>query len=597
MGRRMSENTFDAVVIGSGLGGLTAAALLAKAGRKVCVIERNHSVGGAASAFKKGALTIEPALHQTADPRDPTEVKHAILTELGILDEIEWVPVRPFYAVKGGPVGKVFDMPVGFDAAHQALSQRFPQSREGSARFFGALEQVQDAVTRLNEAGEQRSLGKLVRAGMALRPLARDWRASTADMLERFFGSDEAAKCAVGATIGYYADDANNLAWPFFAVAQAGFFKSGGVFIKGGSRVLSMKLAKVVNQAGGSVLLGRDASAVEFDASGHPAAVRHVDAKTNGDEQRVEARQVFANCAPHVLAGMLPDAERAKIEETYGARPLSISLFSAHFGAERPARPNSASSGSTSAFCPSRRRARAKSPRAPASFQPTPAKRCRPTESRITARSTADSPSTGRRWSRSSGVDRLSNWSALPPQEEKDRRERWLDAFQAALDRDYPGFGAAVTERMFLNARSMAHFHEHARAARSTASRRCRSSARSGQGCRARRRRRCPASISPRRSASRAASAARCEPARTPRAWRCGSRRADGGSDGFAVVGDGRPPIHTPATSSASVKWTRLASRPGARRPMRPSRPRRRAGVDVAMARAEASGRPSVVAT
>ena len=56
------------------------------------------------------------------------------------------------------------------------------------------------------------------------------------------------------------------------------------------------------------------------------------------------------------------------------------------------------------------------------------------------------------------GIDRLSNWSALPPQEEKDRRERWLDAFQAALDRDYPGFSAAVVERMFLNARSMANF-------------------------------------------------------------------------------------------------------------------------------------------
>ena len=57
---------FDAVVIGSGLGGLTAAAVLAKAGRKVCVIERNHSIGGAASAFKVGALRIEPSLHQTA---------------------------------------------------------------------------------------------------------------------------------------------------------------------------------------------------------------------------------------------------------------------------------------------------------------------------------------------------------------------------------------------------------------------------------------------------------------------------------------------------------------------------------------------------
>ena len=79
MGWKMRENTFDAVVIGSGLGGLTAAALLAKAGRKICVLERNHSVGGAASAFKRGALTIEPALHQTANPRWPGDSKYWIL--------------------------------------------------------------------------------------------------------------------------------------------------------------------------------------------------------------------------------------------------------------------------------------------------------------------------------------------------------------------------------------------------------------------------------------------------------------------------------------------------------------------------------------
>src|SRR5271166_719753 len=156
----MSETAFDAVVIGSGLGGLTAAALLAKAGRKVCVIERNHSVGGAASVFKKGALTIEPSLHQTADPHDPSEPKHAILTELGILDEIEWVPVNPFISVRGGPVGDMFDLPVSFDAAHQALSARFPRSREGFARLIGAMERIHAGVSRLMRAGEQRSLSE-----------------------------------------------------------------------------------------------------------------------------------------------------------------------------------------------------------------------------------------------------------------------------------------------------------------------------------------------------------------------------------------------------------------------------------------------------
>ena len=126
MGRRMSENTFDAVVIGSGLGGLTAAALLAKAGRKVCVIERNHSVGGAASAFRKGALTIEPALHQTADPRDPTETKHAILDPTRHSRRDRMGPGAAILFGEGRTGRQVFDMPVGFDAAPSCAERAAP---------------------------------------------------------------------------------------------------------------------------------------------------------------------------------------------------------------------------------------------------------------------------------------------------------------------------------------------------------------------------------------------------------------------------------------------------------------------------------------
>ena len=134
---------FDAVVIGSGLGGLTAGAILAKAGRKVCVLERNHSIGGAASAFKTGNLRIEPSLHQTADPRDPFESKHAVL---GLLDDIEWTPVSPFYSVRGKLVGDLFDLPVGFDAACEALGARFPNSRAGITDLLQAIEIMQAGV-------------------------------------------------------------------------------------------------------------------------------------------------------------------------------------------------------------------------------------------------------------------------------------------------------------------------------------------------------------------------------------------------------------------------------------------------------------------
>ncbi len=453
----MSENAFDAVVIGSGLGGLTAAALLAKAGRNVCVIERNHSVGGAASAFRNGALTIEPALHQTADPHYPGDPKHWILKTLGLLEEIESIPVSPFYSVKGGPIGDIFDLPVGFDAARHALSKRFPKSAEGFAKLLGAMEHVVDAAAELMEAREDHSLGRLIHGLFEARGLVGDWRASTADVFERNLGADEAAKYAIGANLGYYADNPRRLAWPYFAIAQGGFLKAGGRFIKGGSRVLSVKLAKVVTAAGGKVLLGREAEGIGLDGSGHPAFVTHVDPKTKEDEQRVEARQVFANCAPHVLAPMLPDAERAKIEGIYLGRPLSLSLFSAHFGlAVPPVRlgldryteivlPDGATSFDQAA----------ESGRLLAS---DPGNRL-PGYGFVNYGAIDSGLNDGGPALVSvAGIDRLDNWSGLSPQQEKDRRERWLDAFQNALDRDFPGFGAAVVERMFLNARSMANF-------------------------------------------------------------------------------------------------------------------------------------------
>ncbi|HTR14190.1 MAG TPA: NAD(P)/FAD-dependent oxidoreductase [Roseiarcus sp.] len=454
----MSESTFDAVVIGSGLGGLTAGALLAKAGRKVCVIERNHSVGGAASVFKKGALTIEPSLHQTADPHDPGEVKHAVLAELGILDEIEWIPVDPFISVKGGPVGETFDLPVGFDAAHHALSRRFPASRHGCARVLGAMEQIVSGVRGLAAAGERRSLIGLLRAGVELRGLVRDWRASAADILDRHLGADEAAKIAIAATVGYYADDPRRLAWPFFAVAQGGFLKSGGRYIKGGSRVLSMKLARVVTKAGGAVLLGREAMGVDIDGSGRPAAVRHVDARTKADEQRVAAAGVFANCAPHALTPMLPPAEAKAMDAAYAGRALSTSLFTAHFGlAVPPARLGLDRYGIL--FLPDWIASLNQMSEGARLLAADPAERLPwygiANYGAIDSGLAADGELT---LVTAVGLDRLDNWAALPPQEEKDRRERWLDAIQADLDRRYPGFSAAVSERMFLNARSMHNF-------------------------------------------------------------------------------------------------------------------------------------------
>ena len=454
-GAAMSSDTFDTVVIGSGLGGLTAAALLSKAGQKVCVLERNHGLGGAASAFKVGALTIEASLHQTADPRDPRDPKHHILKELGILDDLEWVPISPFFSVRGGPVGEPFDLPHGFARARQALAERFSDQSRAIDRVLGQIERIHAGVATLGEARAEHSLGKLVRGALSLRPVLAGWRTSLAEVLAREFGDNEALKCALAANLGYYADDPAKLWWPFFAVAQGGYLASGGAYIKGGSRQLSMKLAKVVTKSGGLVRLGREAVAMTVgDGATRPTQVRHVDRKSRGNEEQITARTVLANCAPAAVAGMLTGPMRGALEAAYAGRALSVSLFNAHFGVREP--PSSVGLERYSTIVlPEWIKALGDTAGSARVLGEAPTGRL-PTLGIANFGAIDAGVAQGAPTLVSVvGLDHIGNWAGLTKDAERERRERWLDAILGELDRIYPGFAGTVTEKTLLTARSM----------------------------------------------------------------------------------------------------------------------------------------------
>src|SRR3954467_14870656 len=115
---------YDVVVIGAGLGGLPAGAILAREGRKVLVIARSNSVGGAASSYKSGELFVEGSLHETSDPNHPRDPKHDVLTRAGVIDRVKWFPPGAFYRARGGPLREPFLMPDSFEAAWRALIAR-----------------------------------------------------------------------------------------------------------------------------------------------------------------------------------------------------------------------------------------------------------------------------------------------------------------------------------------------------------------------------------------------------------------------------------------------------------------------------------------
>ncbi len=328
---------FDAVVVGSGLGGLAAGALLAKAGYSVCLLERNFSLGGAASVYRVGGLTVESSLHQTSDARNPRDVKHAILKGLGILDEIEWLPTGALHHVRGGPVGEPFALPAGFDAAYDALAGRFPDKRAAIQEFLADVERIHNSLWTIRQARDTGSVAKFTHALWELAPAAAAWNDTLDEVFTRRFGGAEALKCALGANLLYFGDDPKRTWWIYYALAQGANIASGGAYIKGGSRQLSLKLAKVITKAGGVVRLGRNATAILTNSEGEACGVRHVARKGGDDEDEISARVVLANCAPSVAGELLPAAGRAAMEEEFGARPLSTSLFCANFGlAQKP---------------------------------------------------------------------------------------------------------------------------------------------------------------------------------------------------------------------------------------------------------------------
>jgi phytoene dehydrogenase-like protein len=453
----MSTTSFDAVVIGSGLGGLTAGALLAKAGYSVCLLERNTGLGGAASCYRVGNLTIEAALHETADPRDPREVKHGILKRLDLLDKINWLPVGGLYTVQGGPVGEPFSLPHGFAEAREALSGRFPASKGAVERVLGKMEGLYDTVGQLTAARDNRSIGGLLGALTGSYPIVSGWHASLDDLFGGEFGADEAVKFGLAANLPYYSADPKKLWWLFYAIAQGGYLGSGGVYIQGGSRALGAKLGGAIKRAGGTVLFGAAATAIELNSEGAVCAVITA-AKGEKPSQRFEARVVLANPAPQAIAGMLPEDAALRFSVAFDGRALSTSLFSAHLGLKV----NPAQFGLTaysSILLPSWMTSLRDYPRSAALLGANPAGEMPMLGiANYGAIESGLDDSGGPMLVSVVGVDDVANWRGLSKEGEAARRNAWLDAIIGELERHYPGFAGAVGEKTFMSAASMERY-------------------------------------------------------------------------------------------------------------------------------------------
>lgn len=88
------RDSYDCVIVGSGLGGLSAAAFLAKSGKSVLVVERLDGPGGYVHSFQRGSYLFDPAVHAVGQGRE-AYMLDVWLRALGVRDRVDLIQLDP----------------------------------------------------------------------------------------------------------------------------------------------------------------------------------------------------------------------------------------------------------------------------------------------------------------------------------------------------------------------------------------------------------------------------------------------------------------------------------------------------------------------
>ena len=82
------KEKYDVVIVGSGLGGLVSAIILAKEGRSVCVLEKNQQYGGNLQTFSRNKTIFDTGVHYIGGLSKGQNL-YQYFKYLGIMDDIE----------------------------------------------------------------------------------------------------------------------------------------------------------------------------------------------------------------------------------------------------------------------------------------------------------------------------------------------------------------------------------------------------------------------------------------------------------------------------------------------------------------------------
>lgn len=282
----------DVAIVGCGLGGLTAAAHLARAGHKVACFDGHYVAGGCATQFSRGPRSaryhFDIGLHYIGDCGPDGEIPR-ILDACGITLEYATLDPDGFDTLIYPDMR--FRIPADVDVYRDRLLEAFPREKKGIDKYVKLVKAVMRALRTYDRRdGKLTFFTALTMARDALRLRGLEHK-TIGDLLASLTSDKRLRGIMLGQSGDYGVPPSRASA--FLHIGMAAHYFRGAFYPKGGGQVIADRLAESIEKAGGTIHLRHAVERILIE-NGRAVGVR-VASRAGEPARDVRARLVLSN--------------------------------------------------------------------------------------------------------------------------------------------------------------------------------------------------------------------------------------------------------------------------------------------------------------